>query len=246
MGIEVLDADQLHQKSTEELKQELLTLTQNQDSVPFSKKIKFFKDTLEPIFEELKQRNPFPVASEQVAIVQGVWKPVWSTIPFQDAIPGRLRDQSYQIFHDDGYYANVARYTPGRKLPLLKQLQSFLVAYDFMIVQKYQIEDDRWYIENVSIKQSLRFGAVPLSMEKAEEWFTQTVESKVSSTGLTNDTIEPSNLQSLDPKTAKRFEKTLGATPQLEHLYIDYDFRIVKSQREAKQRPSYTIAVRLR
>ncbi len=101
-----------------------------------------------------------------MAIVQGVWKPIWSTIPFQDSIPGRLRDQSYQIFHDDGYYANVARYTPGSKLPLLKQLQSFLGAYDFMIVQKYQIEDDRWYIENVAIKQSFRFGAVPLTIEK--------------------------------------------------------------------------------
>ncbi len=51
MGIEVLDVDQLHQKSTEKLKQELLTLTQDQDSVPFSKKIKFFKGTLEPILK---------------------------------------------------------------------------------------------------------------------------------------------------------------------------------------------------
>ncbi|WP_289500572.1 hypothetical protein [Gloeocapsopsis sp. IPPAS B-1203] len=39
-------------------------------------------------------------------------------------------------------------------------------------------------------------------------------------------------------------EKTYLATPQLEHLYVDRDFRIVKTQREAAQRPSYTIAIR--
>ena len=55
-----------------------------------------------------------------------------------------------------------------------------------------------------------------------------------------NEKKEESNLIS---KT-KKVEKILQATPQLEHLYCDRDFRIVKTQRESKQRASYTIAIR--
>ena len=51
-------------------------------------------------------------------------------------------------------------------------------------------------------------------------------------------------LENLNSSTAKRFKTAFGATPQFEHLYIDPDFRIVKTRREAKQRPSYTIAIR--
>ncbi|HEY9728229.1 MAG TPA: hypothetical protein V6D50_17395, partial [Chroococcales cyanobacterium] len=53
-------------------------------------------------------------------------------------------------------------------------------------------------------------------------------------------------LPNLDKSTAKRLETTLLTIPQFEHLYVDRDFRLVKTRREAKQRPSYTIAVRLR
>ncbi|UBF23873.1 hypothetical protein K9N68_19180 [Kovacikia minuta CCNUW1] len=242
---EVLSPSQLHQKSTEELKQELLMLAQDRDTEPFGKKVKFFKDELEPIFEELSLRNPVPDPEEQAALISGVWTPVWSTIPFQDAIPGRLREQSYQIFHDDGYYANIARYTPGSKLPFLQKLQSFLLAYDFMIVQKYGVSDDRWSIENIAIKQKFRFGGVPLSVEKAEEWFTQVVQSKLDAAADVEDFSEIPEFQNLDQNTAKRFKKTFRATPLFEHLYFDRDFRLVKSKREAKQRPSYTIAVRV-
>ena len=45
--------------------------------------------------------------------------------------------------------------------------------------------------------------------------------------------------------TAKRYEKVYKSKPKLEHLYIDRDFRLVKSSREKNQRPSYTIATRL-
>ena len=30
---------------------------------------------------------------------------------FQDMLPGRLREQSYQVFADNGYYANAAYFS---------------------------------------------------------------------------------------------------------------------------------------
>ncbi|PSB23992.1 hypothetical protein [Stenomitos frigidus] len=241
----VLSSEQLHQLSTEALKQELLRLTANRDTDSLSQKVQFFKDTLKPVFDELSTRNPTVRVEEQVPLVIGAWKPIWSTIPFQDTIPGRLREQSYQIFHDDGYYANVARYAPGKQLPLLKNMPSFLFAYDFMILQKYQIVDGHWYIQNVVIKQKLRFGHVPLSVERAEAWFTKVAQASTFA-ALEKDFLEVPDFENLDQKTAKRFATIFKSKPQLEHLYIDPEFRLVKSQREAKQRPSYTITVRLR
>lgn len=232
-----LSLEPLHQLSTTALKQELLRLTAKRDTDALSQKVQFFKDTLAPLFEVLSTRNPCPNVEAQAALVIGTWKPLWSTIPFQDTIPGRLREQSYQIFHADGYYANIARYAPGKQLPLMKQMPSFLFAYDFMIIQQYQIANAQWYIQNVAIQQQLRFGPVPLNPERAEAWFTKVAAQK--------DFVEVPNFANLNPKTAKRFTTIFQATPQLEHLYIDPEFRLVKSQRSAKQRPSYTIAVRL-
>jgi hypothetical protein len=232
-----LSLESLHQLSTEALKQELLRLTAKRDTETLSQKVQFFKETLAPLFEVMSTRNPCPQVEAQAALVIGTWKPLWSTIPFQDTIPGRLREQSYQIFHADGYYANIARYAPGKQLPLMKHLPSFLFAYDFMIIQQYQIANAQWYIQNVAIQQQLRLGPVPLSPERAEAWFTRVAAQK--------DLAAVPNFENLDQKTAKRFSTIFQATPQLEHLYIDSEFRLVKSQRSAKQRPSYTIAVRL-
>jgi hypothetical protein len=233
-----LGLEPLHQLSTAALKQELLRLTAKRDTDALSQKVQYFKDTLAPVFEALSTRNPYPKVEEQAALVIGAWKPLWSTIPFQDTIPGRLREQSYQIFHADGYYANVARYAPGKQMPLVRQLPSFLFAYDFMIVQQYQIANAQWYIQNVAIQQKLRFGPVPLSPERAEAWFTKVAAAQKKVAAMPD-------FENLDQKTAKRFSTIFQATPQLEHLYIDSEFRLVKSQRSAKQRPSYTIAVRL-
>jgi hypothetical protein len=232
-----LSLESLHQLSTEALKQELLRLTAKRDTEALSQKVQFFKETLVPLFEVLSTRNPCPQVEAQAALVIGTWKPLWSTIPFQDTIPGRLREQSYQIFHADGYYANVARYAPGKQLPLMKHMPSFLFAYDFMIIQQYQIANAQWYIQNVAIQQQLRFGPVPLSPERAEAWFTKVAAQK--------DLGAVPDFANLDPKTVKRFTTIFQATPQLEHLYIDSEFRLVKSQRSPKQRPSYTLAVRL-
>ena len=239
----IVTPNQLSQWSVEELKQEILRLTKGRDTESLSQKVLFHKNELAPWFEELSQRNPFPQAEEQVPLVLGEWSPIWSTIPFQDSIPGRIREQSYQIFHADGYYANIARYTPGQKLPLLQKLSSILIAYDLMLVQKFEVLNGQWHIQNVSIEQAVRMAAIPLNTNKAEEWFTNAVKSKLQSKSQTPDSKVP-QLNNLDKSSAKRFQKAFLAIPQFEHLYIDENFRIVKSRREAKQRPSYTIAVR--
>lgn len=233
--------EQLSQYSTTQLKQKLLQLTEDKDIQPLRQKVEYYQQLLLPVVTELTQRNPFPQAEDQVSLIQGVWTPVWSTIPFQDVLPGRLAEQSYQIFHDDGYYANIARYAPGNKLKLgwLQKLASVLLAFDLMIIQKYQVKNGRWLIENIAIKQAFRWQKVDLNSAKADIWFTKVVHG-FSATN-TSSQIE---LKNLNNSTAKKFKTAFRATPQFEHLYIDRDFRIVKTKREAKQRPSYTIAIR--
>ena len=241
---EIITPNELSHWSTEELKQKILQLTKNRDTEPLNQKVLFYKNSLAPLFEELSQRNPFKNVQEQLSLVLGVWSPIWSTIPFQDSLPGRIREQSYQIFHDNGYYANVARYAPGHKLPFLQKLSSLLIAYDYMLIQSFEVLNDQWYIQNVGIKQAFRIKAIPLDIDKAEEWFTTAVNSNLKSNSQAIDSTNVPELKNLDKSTVKRFQKAFKATPKFEHLYIDRDFRLVKTQREAKQRPSYTIAVR--
>ena len=235
------NTEQLSDYSTDELKQKLLQLTQGKDVQSLKQKVEYYQQQLVPIVTELSKRNPFPQAEDQVALVQGIWTPVWSTIPFQDLLPGRVAEQSYQIFHDDGYYANIARYAPGNKLKLgwLQKLASVLLAFDLIIIQKYQVKDGQWLIENIGIKQAVRWQRADLTSAKADAWFTRVVPNL--SAAATSSKIELKNLNS---STAKKFKTAFRATPQFEHLYIDRDFRIVKTKREAKQRPSYTIAIR--
>lgn len=241
----LLSADELRHLSTAELKNRLLELTKERNSESLNKKALFYKNDLSPFFEELSWRNPFPSAEEQVPVVLGVWSPIWSTIPFQDIFPGRIQEQSYQIFHDNGYYANIARYAPGHKLRFLQKLSSILVAYDFMVLQKFEVHNGHWYIQNVGIEQAFRIGGIPLDSNKAERWFTAIVQSRLQVSSPKIDSTKVRNLKNLDKNTAKKIERIFLATPQLEHLYIDYDFRLIKTQREVNQRPSYTIAVRI-
>ena len=241
MSQDVMASEAITQWSTEKLKQELLKRTATKDTEPLKQKVDLAKE-LAPLFAELSRRNPYPDPKEQIPLVLGVWMPVWSTIPFQDTVPGRVRDQSYQIFHDDGYYANVARYAPGHRIPWLQKLSSLLFSYDFMILQRFGVVDEQWSIQNIGIKQSLRASAIPLSIDAADRWFTTAVQSLPQSPDAS---IAPS-FKKGDRKTAKRYQKIFQATPQLEHLYIDPEFRLVKTRREASQRFSYTIAVRLR
>lgn len=235
---------QLSHLSTEELKQQVLDLTKDRDTDPFSTKVQFYKNELEPFFTELSRRNPFPNAEDQVRLVIGVWTPIWTTIPFQETLPGRIRDQSYQIFHDNGYYANIARYAPGNKLSFLQNISSILLAFDLMVLQKFEVHNGQWYIQNVRIEQALRMRGIPLSIDKAENWFNNVVKSKIQKSSKNLEAPQTPEFKNLNKSTSKKFEKIFLATPQLEHLYIDPDFRLVKTQREAKQRPSYTIAIR--
>ncbi len=240
-----LSPDSLSNWTTEELKQELLNLTESRNTEPIKQKVLFYKNDLAAIVEELSRRNPYPKAEDQVSLVLGVWASVWSTIPYQDLVPGRIREQSYQIFHDDGYYANIARYAPGQKIPFLRKLSSILYAYDLMVLQRYEVHKGEWHIQNIGIEQAFRMGAMPLSIEKAEDWFTEVVKSKAKKSSQTIDSPKAPSLENLDRSTAKKLKTAFLMIPQFEHLYIDRDFRVVKTQREAKQRPSYTIAVRL-
>lgn len=228
-----LNSSELAHQSTDELKQTLLSLVKQRDTDSLGKKAQFYKQTLEPLIEELSRRNPTSQIAEQVDLVQGVWLSVWSTIPFQDIFPGRIRDQSYQIFHPDGYYANLARYAPGFRNPLWQKLSTWLLAYDFMLIQQYEVRENQWFIQNVGIDQALRIRANGLTVDVAEAWFTKAVASP-----------KLAKVKTMNQSTDKKVEKILRAIPQLEHLYIDREFRIIKSQREANQRPSYTIAIR--
>lgn len=236
----IVDSKQLQKLPTEQLKQLLLELIKDKDTEPLRQKVKYYQQQLEPIVRELSQRNPNGEPKKQIPIVIGKWSSIWTTIPFQDILPGRIRAQSYQIFHNDGYYANIARYAPGNQIKFkwFKKLASLLFAYDLMIIQKYEIEKDQWAIENVAIKQALRWRGVPLTAEGADAWFTRSMKKQ----HLAGQTPQ---LNNLNQNTAKKINTAYGAKPLFEHLYIDSDLRIVKSQREAKQRPSYTIAARL-
>lgn len=241
----ILSTDELSHQSTEELKQKLLQITASRDAEPIKQKVLFYKNELAPIVEELKRRNPYPRAEDQVSLVIGSWSSVWSTIPYQDLLPGRIREQSYQIFHDNGYYANMARYSPGHKIPFLQKLSSLLFAYDLMVLQKYEVQEGQWKIQNIGIEQAFRVGAMPLTIEKAEHWFMEVVKSRTKKSSQTLDSLQAPSLENLDRSTAKKLKTAFLMVPQFEHLYIDHDFRVVKTQREAKQRPSYTIALRL-
>lgn len=227
------NSDHSTEKSTDELKQTVLHLVTGRDRDALGQKVQFYKTELAPLFAELERRNPTPLVSDQISLVQGVWLSLWSTIPFQDIFPGRIHNQSYQIFHPDGYYANMARYAPGSRIPLLKNLSSWLIAYDFMLIQRYEVVEQQWVIQNVGIEQALRIRARPFTVDVADAWFTKAVASP-----------KLARLKNLDQSTAKKVEKVIQATPQLEHLYCDANFRIAKTQRESRQRSSYTIAIR--
>jgi hypothetical protein len=234
----------LTQQSTDALKARLLELTRHRDSEPVAAKVKFAQRELMPWFQELSRRNPYPQPADQAALAVGIWQPVWSTIPFQDILPGRQREQSYQIFRPDGRYANIARYAPGNELPLLRRLPAMLLAYDLMLVQRYDTQQGSWTIQNVGIQQSLRLGTAPLTGERAQRWF-----DRVARTRATQPTAGAARFRlplpkKLTQKATKQLQGASQATPQFEHLYCDREFRLVKTKRDPKQRPSYTIAVR--
>lgn len=242
--------------STDTLKSSLLRCIDGRDADPMGKKVRFGNQTLMPLFDELQQRNPTPDLTQQIPLLRGIWISVWSTNPFQDILPGRVHHESYQIFDDSGYYANLARYRPGRKAPLLSWLSRWLLSYDLMIMQSYTVQtqvpddsnplsapgQDYWDIRNVCIQQSLHFGSRAFSAQVAEDWFHQTVAKYNKNPNALSQTGAAT--RGAHRITPKQYQQIAKARPQLDNLYIDNDFRLVKTQREKAQRPSYTVAVR--
>ena len=245
------------QADTASLKSSLLKLVEARDGEPIGKKVRFANETLMPLFDELEKRNPTPELNQQIPLLKGVWFPVWSTNPFQDILPGRVHQESYQIFDDKGYYANLARYRPGRKTWLLSKLSRWLLSYDLLIMQSYSVRDageghpladnqaERayWDIQNVSIQQALRVGSISFDTEKAQAWFNQAV-AKYQQTPKRQQS-DSENAGRTGRVAAKQYQQISKARPRLDNLYIDREFRLVKTQREKSQRPSYTVAVRL-
>ena len=249
---------------TASLKSSLLKHVDARDSDPMAKKVRFANETLMPLFNELEKRNPTPELSQQVPLLKGVWFPVWSTNPFQDILPGRVQHESYQIFNERGYYANLARYKPGRKQPILSWLSRWLLSYDLMIMQSYSVQTqaegspfhpfasnqtghDYWDIRNVSIKQSLRIGSTSFNAKTAQAWFNKEVVKHQQPHNLKRQDASPTQLsaQQTNRIATKQYQQISKARPRLDNLYIDPEFRLVKTQREKSQRPSYTVAVRL-
>ncbi|MGK7891316.1 MAG: hypothetical protein AB4042_18460 [Leptolyngbyaceae cyanobacterium] len=252
----------LAEADTPTLKATLLKQIEQRDTDPMGQKVRFAKEMLMPIFDELANRNPTPDLHQQIPLLKGVWLTVWTTIPFQDILPGRVQHESYQIFDDNGYYANLARYKPGQKTAWLQWLSRWLLSYDFMIMQTYAVQKQDgsgseseseselspsapqfWDIRNICIRQSLRIGSLSFSPEAAQRWFDQTLTDYQH-----NQQPDSSSSTLKQEKTrinAKQSQQISKARPLLDNLYIDRDFRLVKTQREKSQRPSYTVAVRL-
>lgn len=227
----------LQELSTEELKAHLCTIIDGQDRKSLKEKVTQSENELAPYFQALKSRNPFPQPQSQLPILIGTWTPSWSTIPYQDILPGRIRSQSYQIFHSDGSYANIARYAPGHQR-LWAKLSSLLVALDLIVLQRFEAQQNRWQIQNVAIKQALRCRSQALTPERADQWFSEVVDQ------LSKDASASKIDQSLDKSTTKKLQTAFNTEPEFEHLYIDEDFRLVKTRRDPKQRCSYTIVAR--
>jgi hypothetical protein len=241
--VEVTDLTML---STEALKKRVLELVEGQDDRRLSEKLVLLENTLAPYFAELTRRNPFPRPEDQVAAVMGVWTPVWSTIPFHHALPGRISSQSYQIFRRLGYYANMAHHAPGYQNQLLNKLTPLSMACNLMLVQRFEIVDGRWQIENIGIELARGRRDKGLSIDDAEAWFDAVLEQKLNHDDKNTAERDAPDLAGLDAASAKRLEKSFQAKPVLENIYMDGNLRLIRSQREAKQRPSYTIGIRLR
>lgn len=248
----------LEEADTSRLKHSLLKLVEGKDTEPIATKVRFANETLMPLFDELEKRNPTPELSQQIPLLKGVWSPVWSTIPFQDILPGRVHHESYQIFSDDGYYANLARYKPGHKRRVFSWLSRWLLSYDLMIVQRYSVQtqaisgstnplvpnkagQDYWDIQNISIQQALHFGSSSFSAQMAQAWFDKAVIHHKSA-NLREQALPVQ--QQANRVTPKQYQQISKARPRLENLYIDREFRLVKTQREKTQRPSYTVTIR--
>jgi len=87
------------------LQEQILRIVQNRDGDSLRDKQRLLQDELLPLFDQIATVTPLPKPVDQVSAILGPWRSVWSTIPFQDLIPGR--GESYQLFYDS-VYVNAA------------------------------------------------------------------------------------------------------------------------------------------
>jgi hypothetical protein len=242
---ELLLKNQLSAPKKRKFKKEILARVQGRNSEDSNDEIKFYKTELLPYFIKLSQHNPVFSVTEQLRLLVGVWTPIWSTISFHESLPKRIQDQSFQIFQHDGYCASVARYIMGKEPSLSQNYQSVLPAYDFMLIQKYGVQNGKWYLQNIDKFQAFQNREIPLTLESVYNWFTNVVNTKIKLNSPKFDLPKALELEKIEINHAKELQKTSLASSQIfEHLYIDNDWRLVKTQTDASHLPSYTIAVK--
>ncbi|MEH2323629.1 MAG: hypothetical protein V7K32_08655 [Nostoc sp.] len=242
---DLLLKNQLSAPKKAKFKKEILARVQGRNPEALNDEIKFYKTELLPYFIKLSQQNPVFSVTEQLRLLVGVWTPIWSTISFHESLPQRIQEQSFQIFQHDGYCASVARYIMGKEPSVSPDFKSRLPAYDFMIIQKYGVQNGKWYLQNIDRFQAFTNREIPLTLESVYNWFTHVVNTKVNLNSSTGVLPKALNLENIEINHANGFQKTSLATSQVfEHLYIDNDWRLVKTQTDASHLPSYTIALR--
>ncbi|MBN3922752.1 hypothetical protein [Nostoc sp. NMS4] len=228
------------------VKNEILARVQGRKPEPLKAEMNFYKTELLPYFIKLSQHNPVFSVTEQLRLLVGVWTPIWSTISFHESLPKRIQDQSFQVFQPDGYCANIARYLLGKNLSLSDNYQSNLPAYDFMMIQKYGVKNGKWHLQNIDRFQAFKNREIPLNLESVYNWFANVVNTKVKPNASKEVLPEALNLENLEINHGNEFPKTYLTTSQVfENLYIDNDWRLVKTQTDASHLPSYTIAVKI-
>lgn len=144
----------------------------------------------------------------------------------------------------DALKAHILELVTGQdSLPMGKKVK-FLRDRLLPLSVNGQSVNGQWNIENVGIKQVLRIGPEPLSVSAANAWFQDAINAYQQQSSSEQQPVEIPK-QGVDSKLEAKYKKIAKAKPQLAHLYIDQDFRLVKTVREKTQRPSYTIATRL-
>ncbi|MCC5647527.1 hypothetical protein LC607_32395 [Nostoc sp. CHAB 5824] len=242
---DLLLKNQLSAPKKVKFKDEILARVQGRKPEALNDEINFYKTELLPYFIKLSQQNPVFSVTEQLRLLVGVWTPIWSTISFHESLPQRIQEQSFQIFQHDGYCASVARYIMGKEPPLSQNFQSRLPAYDFMVIQKYEVQNGKWYLQNIDRFQAFKNQEIPLSLESVYNWFTNVINTKVKLNASKSLLPKAFNLENIEMNHANEFKKTSLATSQVfEHLYIDNDWRLVKTQTDASHLTSYTIFVK--
>ncbi|WP_335037218.1 hypothetical protein [Nostoc sp.] len=243
--LDLLVENQLSARKTLKVKNKILARVQGRKPETLNAEINFYKTELLPYFIKLSQYNPALSVTEQLRLLVGVWTPIWSTISFHESLPQRIQEQSFQIFQHDGYCASIARYILGKESSFSENIQSKLPAYDFMMLQKYGVKNGKWDLQNIDRFQAFKNREIPLTLESAYSWFTNIVNTKVKLNPAEETLPKAPELENLEINHANELKKTYLATSQVfEHLYIDNDLRLVKTQTDASHLPSYTIAVK--